>query len=339
MSLKIDNDEYKAMLQASQSPTYSTMPVHHEPKFQNGKVQAGDAGTAGTAGSETDSGTGTPGSSATPGGTTAPPMPSYDSSWQDKQSEMLAQIQGREPFSFSLKDNPLYQQYADRYIQGGRMAMRDSMGQAAALTGGYGSSYGQAVGQQQYDAYLQSLNDVVPELYGQAYEQWQDEGDRLMQQYSMLGEQAQTAYGQYRDQLGDWQYERAWDKQLADDEYSRQLAHAQELAQYGDFSGYEGLYSPEQIEAMLRTWIAANPDLAYNNGTISADQYKEITGKYPKGYKKPGGGGGGESYGGGSNKNSEDDDLMSELMGDDPAEDEVVDWDKIWDDGPGRKLR
>ena len=47
-------------------------------------------------------------------------------------------------------------------MQQGKQAMQDTMGQAAALTGGYGSTYGQAVGQQQYDAYLQNLNDEVP---------------------------------------------------------------------------------------------------------------------------------------------------------------------------------
>ena len=42
------------------------------------------------------------------------------------------------------------------------------MGQAAALTGGYGSTYGEQVGQQAYNAYLQNLNDIVPQLQQQA---------------------------------------------------------------------------------------------------------------------------------------------------------------------------
>lgn len=82
------------------------------------------------------------------------------------------------------------------------------MGQAAALTGGYGSTYGQAVGQQQYDAYLQNLNDVVPELYQLALSRYQMEGDDLKTQYSLLADQYQQEYGQYRDKVGDWQTER-----------------------------------------------------------------------------------------------------------------------------------
>ena len=46
--------------------------------------------------------------------------------------------------------------------------MKDTMGQAAALTGGYGSSYAESSAQQQYDAYLQQLGDIVPELAGKA---------------------------------------------------------------------------------------------------------------------------------------------------------------------------
>ena len=88
--------------------------------------------------------------------------------------------------------------------------MQDTMGQAAALTGGYGSTYGQAVGQQQYNAYLQNLNDVVPELYQLALERYNMEGDDLKTQYSLLADQYQQEYGQYRDMLSDWQTNRSF---------------------------------------------------------------------------------------------------------------------------------
>ena len=94
--------------------------------------------------------------------------------------------------------------------QQGKQAMQDTMGQAAALTGGYGSTYGQAVGQQQYNAYLQNLNDVVPELYQLALERYNMEGDDLKTQYSLLADQYQQEYGQYRDMLSDWQTDRSF---------------------------------------------------------------------------------------------------------------------------------
>lgn len=125
-----------------------------------------------------------------------------------QMQEALDAIRKRKKFSYDLNGDALYQQYKDKYVQQGKQAMQDTMGQAAALTGGYGSTYGQAVGQQQYDAYLQNLNDVVPELYQLALSQYQMEGDDLKTQYSLLADQYQQEYGQYRDKVGDWQTER-----------------------------------------------------------------------------------------------------------------------------------
>lgn len=82
-------------------------------------------------------------------------------------------------------------------------------------------------------------------------------------------------------------------------DYQNQITLASNLAKYGDFSGYNGLYSDDQIAAMQQNWAASNPDLAYNTGAIDGERYKEITGKYPAGYKKPSSGGGGGSSGGG----------------------------------------
>ena len=125
-----------------------------------------------------------------------------------QMQEALDAIRNRKKFSYDLNGDALYQQYKDKYVQQGKQAMQDTMGQAAALTGGYGSTYGQAVGQQQYDAYLQNLNDVVPELYQLALSRYQMEGDDLKTQYSLLADQYQQEYGQYRDKVGDWQTER-----------------------------------------------------------------------------------------------------------------------------------
>ena len=71
-----------------------------------------------------------------------------------------------------MNSDALYQQYRDLYTQQGQMAMMDTMGQAAAMTGGYGNSYAQTAGQQMYNQYLGKLNEVVPELYQQAYNRY-----------------------------------------------------------------------------------------------------------------------------------------------------------------------
>ena len=69
-------------------------------------------------------------------------------------------------------------------------------------------------------------------------------------------------------------------------QYSQKLQQAQTLASYGDFSAYLNIpgYSQQQVDAMRSAWIAANPDMAYNTGAITADQYKAMTGSWPAGY-------------------------------------------------------
>lgn len=66
--------------------------------------------------------------------------------------------------------------------------------------------------------------------------------------------------------------------------YTRDLNTAKTLAAYGDFSGYAGLYGQDTANNMAALWKAQNPDLAYNTGRMSAEEYRAITGKYPAGY-------------------------------------------------------
>ena len=121
--------------------------------------------------------------------------------------QAMEKIMNREKFSYDLNGDALYQQYKDQYINQGKLAMQDTIGQAAALTGGYGNSYAQSVGQQTFQGYLQQLNDRVPELYQLALDQYNQEGDNLYKQYSMLSDREQTEYGYQRDKVADWESE------------------------------------------------------------------------------------------------------------------------------------
>ena len=67
------------------------------------------------------------------------------------------------------------------------------------------------------------------------------------------------------------------------------LQNAQIAAQYGDFSLFSNLYGKEQADAMLALWKAQNPDLAYNTGRITADEYYVMTGRRPEGWTATGG--------------------------------------------------
>lgn len=129
----------------------------------------------------------------------------YTPQYDDEINSLLGKLLDREKFSYDASTDPLYQQYKTLYTQQGKTAMQDTMGQAAALTGGYGSSYSQAVGQQQYDAYLQKLNEIVPDLYSRAYQMYRDEGDALLDQYQIYLNRDAQDYERHKNYLSEHQ--------------------------------------------------------------------------------------------------------------------------------------
>ena len=168
----------------------------------------------------------------------------YTSAWADQIKATLDQIMNREKFSYDVNSDAIYQQYKDQYTQMGKMAMMDTMGQAAAMTGGYGNSYAQSVGQQAYQGYLQQLGEVVPELYGMALDQYTQEGQNLMNQYSLLADQEQQDYGRYQDSVEEYHalLQAAQDQYNAERDYDyTKWADGRDFAygQYSDDRAYE----------------------------------------------------------------------------------------------------
>lgn len=177
------------------------------------------------------------------------------------------------------------------------------MGQAAALTGGYGNSYAQTVGQQTYQGYLQGLNDKVPELYQLALGKYQMEGDELMNKYGLLADQEQRDYGRYRDTVADFQNdlnmlqgiyesERGFDYGKYSDD--RNFGYNQ----YVDDRNYEYQLGRDQISD--QQWMDAF--LYQQERDKVADEqwlkeFEEAQRQYDQNYaKSSGGGGGGGGY-------------------------------------------
>lgn len=79
-------------------------------------------------------------------------------------------------------------------------------------------------------------------------------------------------------------------------QYTRDSQQAALLAQYGDFSGWEKLIGKEQADNMAAVWRIQNPDLAYQLGQMSANEYFRVKGQYPVGYNAGGGYGGYDGY-------------------------------------------
>lgn len=127
-----------------------------------------------------------------------------------QMDEILKQYQERAPFSFDLNQDALFQQYRDIYAKQGQLAMEDARGQAAALTGGYGNSYAETVGQQAYMQELDRLTQLAPTLYAQRKAEYEEEGNKLLSMYSLLADKENTEYA--RDQYAQSQEQAAQDK-------------------------------------------------------------------------------------------------------------------------------
>ena len=210
----------------------------------------------------------------------------YQSQFQGGMQDLMNQIQNRDKFQYDVNADALYQQVAQNYLQQGKTAMMDTMGQAAALTGGYGNSYAQTAGQQQYNQHLLGLAEMVPQFQQMALQQYQMEGDDLMDRYALMMQQDESAYARYQDYLNryyadldraqaaydnerDYDYSRFSDErdfdygkymddlnyqyqvgrdQVADDQWNQQWLHQQERDRIQDEQWQK------EYDEMVRQW-------------------------------------------------------------------------------------
>ena len=214
-------------------------------------------------------------------------LPQYAGTYDAQVNDAYQQIVNRDKFRYDLDADMLYQQMRDEYVNLGQLAMRDSMGQAAALTGGYGSSYGQGVGQQQYNAYLKTLNEQIPDLYGMALNQYTQEGDDLYRQYGMAQDMASTEYNRYQTDLDRYWQNVDYEAGREESAYNRQQDAYGNLQEMILGTGYKP--SPEQLAAagmtqeeadsLRLTWAKGDPKAALRAGDISQEEYYILTGK------------------------------------------------------------
>ena len=198
------------------------------------------------------------GATATP---TATPTTNsgYTSQYDTQLKDIMDQILNREKFSYDVNGDALYQQYKDQYINQGKMAMQDAMGQAAAMTGGYGNSYAASVGNQAYQASLSQLNNVIPELYQMAYDRYNQEGQDLLNQYSMLTDRDNSDYSKFID-------DRNYDESVR--QFNETMAFNSAQANVAK-NTKTGTYTPK----------ATSPTLSakeYNDALMNAEAYADM---------------------------------------------------------------
>ena len=118
-------------------------------------------------------------------------------SYSDQVRNMVDKIMNREKFSYDVDTDPLFQQALASAMNSGKQAMQDTIGQASALTGGYGSTYATTAGNQAYNSFIEDAYDNLPQYYQLALEAYQMEGDDMFRQYGMLSDEDAKEFDRY----------------------------------------------------------------------------------------------------------------------------------------------
>lgn len=153
---------------------------------------------------------------------------------QEKANAMLALIEGRQPFSYDSGTDPLAQAVRKDTARNIQRTTQNTLGAHAGLTGGMPSSAAVSAAAQAGNQAAVLGADKITELEQLARQNYENEGTRMQNYWSMLQGQADSEYSRQ-------QQEQQLAYQKEQDEYQRKLEMAQLAAAYGDLSGLKAL--------------------------------------------------------------------------------------------------
>lgn len=190
--------------------------------------------------------------------------PSFDYSYDSEMRALIDQILNSNLADW--KNGDQYSALRDQYAANGEMGMADLLGQVSSRTGGLASSYAASVANQEYNDWMSKLEQAAREMYQQ------DRSDKL-NSLGMLSDAYDREYGEYGDKLNQWNADRnfayqqaqdalanqwkqkEWDYNMSQDEWNKAAQQADMMASYGDFSGYKALgYTDAQINQMRQAY-------------------------------------------------------------------------------------
>lgn len=180
-------------------------------------------------------------------------------------NDFLNQYLNRDAFSFNINEDAMYNQLKDQYMQQGSLMMEDAMGKAAAMTGGYGNSYAQSVGQQAYNQYMTQLNEMVPDIYGMALDRYEQEGKNMLNMYDLYMGRADVDYKRLMDQ-------RKWEYDLEKDAKAEKANNYSTL--YGKITSFG--YTPSKAEMNAAGMTEQEVKALQDAYTASLNQPKEV---------------------------------------------------------------
>lgn len=247
--------------------------------------------------------------------------PVYNNQYAEQQQALLDAIINRPDFSWSKETDPQWSSYKKSYLREGDRATANALGQAAAASGGRPSTAAVTAATQAGDYYATQLNDIIPTLYKQAYDQYLNEYNMSLQDLNAVNNQEQLDYAKYLDQLGQYNTDRnfAYNQYLSDfDILQNQLAslQGQDSVDYSRWMDRVNLYEQNQaeeadlaraqVDAILSAGGSPSADLVGASGYTN-EYVQALQAAYQRQLAAQSGGGGsssGSRSGGGSSGGS-----------------------------------
>lgn len=154
---------------------------------------------------------------------------SYQSKYQPQIDNYVDRLSN---WVYDPETDTSYQTYKRQYTDLGNKAMRNTLGQVSARTGGLASSYAGSAAQQSYQDYMNQLSNIIPQLEQQAY-------NRAANNLNMLQSADNTAYGRWNDEFNRMGTQLGMYQNLDNTDYSRWNNALQDL--YNRNSMYLGM--------------------------------------------------------------------------------------------------
>ena len=171
----------------------------------------------------------------------------YESQYQKKIENVTGKLEGLGEFDYDPDADTAYKQYKDQYSRNAQQANRNAQANAAALTGGYTSSYGTQAGQNAYDATMANLDDVLDGLYNQSLGEYNAKKSGLETELAGLQRAESSARQTYQQNLDNWNEGLAYRQNEYDSAYNEE--------QQKKATGIQNVIGTGQLLAQAAPWI------------------------------------------------------------------------------------
>lgn len=172
----------------------------------------------------------------------------FSSDYSEAKKTALDNYINHGDFSYNPATDSSYQAARKQYTTSGKQAMKDTLGTATELTGGYNNSYAQTAAQQTYNDYMSQLASLMPDYETAAYNRWKDDRSAKYDYYTVLKDAETADYNKHRDSVTDYYTHLG---QLYDN-YTNELTH--------DFTAYQEDMDNYQWAEELAATIANNDE-------------------------------------------------------------------------------